>query len=80
MPTKYADVQGHAAYFYYVGETTLPDVIPDFSRGRKLIFLHAAGSNGHSWHYQYDHLGQAHSPIALDLPGHGRSSGVAGLG
>jgi pimeloyl-ACP methyl ester carboxylesterase len=79
MPTKYADVRGYATYYYYVGKTTLPDVVPDFSRGRKLIFLHAAGSNGHAWHYQYDALGAAHSPVALDLPGHGRSSGVEGL-
>jgi len=79
MPTKYADVRGYATYYYYVGATTLPDVIPDFSRGRRLVFLHAAGSNGHSWHYQYDHLGKSHSPVAFDLPGHGRTSGVEGL-
>jgi len=79
MPTKYADVRGYATYYYYVGNTTLPDVVPDLSRGRRVILLHAAGSNGHSWHYQYEHLGQAHSPIAPDLPGHGRTSGVEGL-
>lgn len=79
MPTKYVEVQGHAIYYYYVGPTTLPDVIPDFSRGRKIVFIHAAGSNGNAWHRQLDQLGAAHSPIALDLPGHGRSSGVEGL-
>jgi len=79
MPTKYADVRGHATYYYYVGKTTLPDVVPDFSRGRKLILIHAAGSNAHAWHYQYEALGAAHSPIAPDLPGHGRSSGVEAL-
>jgi pimeloyl-ACP methyl ester carboxylesterase len=79
MPTKYADVQGYATYYYYVGKTTLPDVTPDLSRGRRLLLLHAAGSNGHSWHYQYDQLERTHSPLALDLPGHGRSSGVEGL-
>lgn len=79
MPTKYVEVQDHAIYYYYAGRTTLPDVTPDFSRGRKIVFIHAAGSNGHSWHSQLDQLGAAHSPIALDLPGHGRSSGVEGL-
>jgi pimeloyl-ACP methyl ester carboxylesterase len=79
MPTKYADVRGYATYYYYVGKTTLPDVVPDLSRGRTLIFIHAAGSNGHAWHYQYEALGASHSPIAPDLPGHGRSSGVEGL-
>jgi pimeloyl-ACP methyl ester carboxylesterase len=80
MPTKYADVRGYATYYYYIGNTTLPGVVPDFSRGRKLILIHAAGSNAHAWHYQFEALGVAHSPIAPDLPGHGRTSGVEGLG
>jgi len=79
MPTKYVDVRGYATYYYYAGKTTLPDVVPDFTRGRKLILIHAAGSNAHALHYQYEGLGVAHSPIAPDLPGHGRSSGVEGL-
>jgi 3-oxoadipate enol-lactonase/4-carboxymuconolactone decarboxylase len=79
MPTKYVEVQGCATYYYYAGQTTLPDVVPDLSRGRKIVMLHGAGSNGHSWHNQVDHLGRAHSPVAIDLPAHGRSSGVAGL-
>ncbi len=79
MPTKYTDIKGYATYYYYSGATTLPDVVPDFSRGRKILFVHGAGSNGHSWHRQIDALGGKHSPIALDLPGHGRSAGVEGL-
>ncbi|HZO82233.1 MAG TPA: alpha/beta fold hydrolase [Candidatus Binataceae bacterium] len=79
MPTKYVEVQGCATYYYYVGRTTLPDVAPDFSRGRTLILLHGAGSNGHTWHNQLAHLGRSHSPLAIDFPAHGRSSGVEGL-
>jgi pimeloyl-ACP methyl ester carboxylesterase len=79
MPTKYVEVKGCATYYYYVGATTLPDVTPDFSRGRKIVLIHAAGSNGNSWHHQLDHLGAKHSPIAMDLPAHGRSDGVEGL-
>src|SRR5260370_7407848 len=79
MPTKYVEVKGYATYYYYVGETTLPDVTPDFSRGRTIILVHGAGSNGHTWHRQLDHLGAMQSPIALDLPGHGRSPALEGL-
>jgi pimeloyl-ACP methyl ester carboxylesterase len=79
MPTKYVEVRGCATYYYYAGQTTLPEVTPDFSRGRKIVMLHGAGSNGHSWHNQVDHFARAHSPIAIDLPAHGRSSGVEGL-
>jgi pimeloyl-ACP methyl ester carboxylesterase len=79
MPTKYTDVKGYATYYHYSGATTLPDVVPDFSRGRKILLVHGAGSNGHTWHRQIDAFGARHSPIALDLPGHGRSAGVEGL-
>jgi pimeloyl-ACP methyl ester carboxylesterase len=79
MPTKYTDVKGFATHYYYSGLTTLPDVVPDFSRGRKILFLHGAGSNGHTWHRQIDAFGGKHSPLSLDLPGHGRSAGVEGL-
>ena len=79
MPTKYTDVKRYATYYFYCGATTLPDVVPDFSRGRKILFVHGAGSNGHTWHRQIDAFGGRHSPIALDLPGHGRSAGVEGL-
>ena len=79
MPTKYVEVRGSATYYYYTGPTTLPDVVPDLSRGRKIVMVHGAGSNGHSWHNQVAHLGGAHSPIAIDLPAHGRSAGVYGL-
>ena len=79
MPTKYTDVKGHATYYYYHGATTLPDVVPDLSRGRKVVLVHGAGGNAHPWHHQIDALGAKHSPVAFDLPGHGRSAGVEGL-
>ncbi len=79
MPTKYIEVSGCATYFHYAGQTTLPDVVPDFSRGRTVVLIHGAGSNGHVWHHQIDALASKHSPLALDLPGHGRSAGVEGL-
>ena len=79
MPTKYTDVKGHAIYYQYRGATTLPDMIPDFSRGRKIVFLHGEGGNNAAWHHQLDALAGKHSPVALDFPGHGRSDGVEGL-
>jgi len=79
MPTKYTEVKGYATFYYYSGATTLPDVVPDLSRGRKIALIHGAGGNGHRWYRQVDALGASHSPVALDLPGHGRSSGVEGL-
>lgn len=79
MPTKYWDVSGHAIFLHYAGATTLPDLPPDLGSGRRLLFLHAAGSNGHNWHHQVGHFGGAHSPLAFDFPGHGRSTGLEGF-
>lgn len=79
MQTKYVKVSGHAAYIFYQGRTTLPDVMPDFSRGRRIVMVHGAGGNGHTFHRQIAALSESHSPVALDLPGHGRSAGVEGF-
>ncbi|HXW84871.1 MAG TPA: alpha/beta fold hydrolase [Candidatus Binataceae bacterium] len=79
MPTKYVEVKGHATYVFHAGATTLPDVPPDLSRGRKIVLVHGAGGNGHRWMRVLNALAKSHSPVALDLPGHGRCSGVEGL-
>jgi pimeloyl-ACP methyl ester carboxylesterase len=79
MQTKYIHINGHATYIHYAGKTTLPDVVPDLSKGRTIVMVHGAGSNGHAWHKQIAHLGNAHSPVAFDFPGHGRSSSIEGL-
>lgn len=79
MPSKYIEVMGFPTHFFYEGATTPPDVLPDFSRGKPVVFIHAAGSNGHTFHYQLEALAARHSPISPDLPGHGRSDGVRGF-
>ncbi len=79
MPTKYTYVDGTAVNYFHCGMTTLPGVVPDFSRGEPLLFIHAAGSNGNTWHRQLSAFGEQHSPVAFDFPGHGRSGGTESL-
>lgn len=79
MPSKYTYIDGVAVNYLHSGATTLPDVPPDFRRGLPLLFLHAAGSNANTWHKQLAHFGAAHSPVAFDYPGHGRSGSTEGL-
>src|SRR4029077_10720463 len=55
------------------------DVVPAFDRGRLLLFVHAGGGNAGLWRRHLETLGREHAALALDLPGHGRSSGVARL-
>ena len=80
MPTKYVDVDGYAVNYFPHGRTTLPNVMRDASKGKVLLYLHGAGSNGHFGHKMLDILAaktQSESP--LDYPGHGRSSGTESL-
>lgn len=79
MPTKYVTVNGTAIQYFHTGDTTLPGVIPDFSRGELLLFVHDAGANGNTWHQQLAAFGDQHSPLAFDFPGHGRSGGTESL-
>jgi len=76
VPQKYVQIDGAAVHYLHTGPTTLPDVAPALDRGALFVLLHAAGSNAGMWRRQLAGLGEHHSAVALDLPGHGRSSGV----
>jgi pimeloyl-ACP methyl ester carboxylesterase len=79
LPSKYVHLDGVALHYLHSGPTTLPDVSPALDRGQLFLLVHAAGSNAGMWRRQLEGLAGAHSVVALDLPGHGRSSGVEGL-
>jgi pimeloyl-ACP methyl ester carboxylesterase len=79
LPSKYARVDGTNVHYLHSGATSLPDVVPRLDRGRLLLLVHAAGSTAGLWRRQVEGLGAAHSVVAPDLPGHGRSTGLDGL-
>ncbi len=79
MPSKYVIVDGTAVHYLHGGSATLPDVPPALDQGRLFVLLHAAGSNAGMWRRQLEAAAAENSVVALDLPGHGRSSGVEGL-
>jgi pimeloyl-ACP methyl ester carboxylesterase len=79
MFSKYVTVDGVALNYFHTGASTLPGVPPALDRGELLLFLHGAGSNAHTWHQQLKHFEPAHSAVALDFPGHGRSGSTEGL-
>jgi pimeloyl-ACP methyl ester carboxylesterase len=78
LASKYVTLDGAAVHYLHTGPTTLPDVPPALGQGRLFVLVHAAGSNAGMWRRQVDGLGARHSVVALDFPGHGRSSGVDG--
>jgi 3-oxoadipate enol-lactonase/4-carboxymuconolactone decarboxylase len=79
LPSKYVTVQDVAVHYLHTGPTTLPDTPPALDRGQLFLLVHAAGSNAAMWRRQIEGLGGRHSVVAVDLPGHGRTSGVDGL-
>lgn len=79
MFAKYATVDGIAVSYLHTGRSTLPGVVPALDRGRLFLFVHAAGSTASLWRAQLEAVEEAHSAVAPDLPGHGRSGGVEGL-
>jgi pimeloyl-ACP methyl ester carboxylesterase len=48
-----------------------------YGSGEKIIFIHGAGGSTRSWYFQKEYLKGTAEVILLDLPGHGRSKGVA---
>ena len=77
--SKYVPLDGAALHYLHSGPTTLPDVPPALDRGRLFLLVHAAGSNAGMWRRQLEAAALEDSVVALDLPAHGRSSGVEGL-
>lgn len=45
-----------------------------------MLFVHDVGGNSRLWSRQLLHFGVDQSPVAIDLPGHGRSGGLEGPG
>ena len=80
MPQKYFSIDGVATHLHHTGPTTLPDVVPDLSRGQRVVCLHGAGGNGAVFADLLERLAERHSPIAFDQPAHGRSGGLDSLG
>ena len=80
MPQKYVTVDGVATLVHHRGPTTLPGTPPNTGQGAIILCCHDAGTDGNQFADLMDHLAEAHSPIAYDQPGHGRSAGLDSLG
>ena len=80
VPQKYVTVDGVATLVHHRGPTTLPGDPPRTDQGATIICCHDAGTDGGQFAALMDHLADAHSPIAYDQPGHGRSASLDSLG
>jgi 3-oxoadipate enol-lactonase len=80
VPAKYLTVEGIATFLHHRGPTTLPGSPPDLSHGSPVLCVHDAGATGNSFAGVLDALAGSQSPLAFDLPGHGRSGSLDSLG
>lgn len=48
---------------------------PGAPRGQRVLYVHGTGCNGRVWADHMAAIADAHTPVAVDLPGHGRSTG-----
>ena len=48
---------------------------PARTRGQRILYVHGTGCNGRVWEDHLAAIAETHTPVAIDLPGHGRSSG-----
>jgi len=79
VPSKYAQIAGDAVHFLHTGPTSLPGVPPALERGALFVFVHGAGRNAGDFRGTLAALEPEHSAVAIDLPGHGRSTGIDAL-
>ena len=54
-----------------------PHLVNQSSPGARILFIHGTGVDHRVFDDQLKWFAAAHTPIALDLPGHGRSPGEA---
>lgn len=80
VPNKYVTVGGVATFVHHRGPTTLPGTPPRLAQGATVVCLHGAEATGAGFGDLLDALAARHSPVSLDLPGHGRSGNLDSLG
>lgn len=76
MPAKFLRIGDEAIHYLHTGATTLPDVPPCLERGTPFFLLSGEGGNAAMWAVHLAAFGREHCAVAMDLPAHGRSTGL----
>lgn len=63
-----ADIDGLRIHYHAAGN-------PAARQGQRVLYVHGTGCNTRVWEQHMHAIAEAHTPVAIDLPGHGRSEG-----
>lgn len=64
----FTDIDGLRIHYHAIGD-------PAQQKGQRVLYVHGTGCNTRVWEQHMAALAEAHTPVAIDLPGHGRSAG-----
>jgi pimeloyl-ACP methyl ester carboxylesterase len=64
----FTDIDGLRIHYQSIGDLAQP-------RGQRVLYVHGTGCNTRVWEQHMTALAETHTPVAIDLPGHGQSAG-----
>lgn len=69
----YADIGENRIHYI-----SIESINKSMGEGENVFFLHGLGGNIYNWAYQTKYFSETNNVVAIELPGHGRSSGKGG--
>ena len=63
------DIEGLRIHYRAAGSLSVPT-------GQKVLYVHGTGCDGRVWERHAGVVAGKHTPVCIDLPGHGKSSGA----
>lgn len=64
----FAEIGGLKIHYHTIGN-------PKAKKGQRVLYVHGTGCNTKVWQKHMEAIADAHTPVAIDLPGHGESQG-----
>ena len=64
----YTEIDGLRIHYQALGNPAAP-------KGQRVLYVHGTGCNAQVWQQHMAAIADTHTPVAIDLPGHGQSEG-----
>ena len=64
----FVEIEGLKIHYHAIGD-------PKAKKGQRVMYVHGTGCNTRVWEKHMEAVADSHTPLAIDLPGHGESEG-----